>query len=57
MKYIKYSEFTGTLQDDEILLMSHDEFQAGGKEIKGIPVCITPDGSEPVETEINLENQ
>ena len=49
MKYIKYSEFTGTLQDDEILLMSHEEFQAGGKEIKGIPICITFDGSEPKE--------
>ena len=51
MKYIKYSEFTGTLQDDEILLMSHEEFKSGGKEIKGIPVCITPNGDEPAETE------
>jgi len=51
MKYVKYSEFTGTLQEDEILLMSHDEFEAGGKEVTNIPVCITFDGSEPKEEE------
>ena len=51
MKYIKYSEFTGVLQGDEMLLMSHDEFINGGKDIMNIPVCITPDGSEPQEVD------
>ena len=31
--------------------MSHDEFVSGGKDIIGVPVCITPDGNEPVEQE------
>jgi len=51
MKYIKYSEFTGVLQSDEMLLMSHDEFINGGKDITNIPVCVTPDGSEPQEVD------
>jgi hypothetical protein len=51
MKYIKYSEFTGVLQGNEMLLMSHDEFINGGKDITNIPVCITPDGSEPQEVD------
>jgi hypothetical protein len=51
MKYIKYKDFTGKLNEDEILLMSHDEFVSGGKDFIGVPVCITPDGNEPVEQE------
>lgn len=46
--YIKYSNFTGTLAEGDVLLMSHDEFVNGGKDITGIPVCVTPDGEEPV---------
>jgi hypothetical protein len=42
------------------LLMSADEFKKGGKDIKGIPVTITPDGKPPVfptEEEIEKEMQ
>ena len=51
MKYVKYSDFTGELQSDEILLMSLAEFNAGGKDIMNVPVCITKDGEEPAEIE------
>jgi len=47
--YIKYKDFKGMLQEDEMLLMSHDEFINGGKDITGVPVAITPDGDEPKE--------
>ena len=30
-----------------MILMSADEFVKGGKNIRGVPVCITPDGTEP----------
>ena len=50
--YIKLTDYTGTLQDGDALLMSHDEFVSGGKNITGVPVSVTPDGSEPVETEM-----
>jgi hypothetical protein len=40
------------------LLMSADEFKKGGKDIKGIPVTITPDGKPPVfPTEEELEKE
>ncbi len=29
------------------VLLSHDEFVKGGKDIYGVPVTITPDGSVP----------
>lgn len=51
--YVKYADFTGTLNEGDILLMSAAEFAAGGKDVMGVPVTITPDGSEPVE---NLED-
>lgn len=34
--------------DDNEVLMSHWEFIEGGKNVKGVPVTITPDGKEPV---------
>ena len=49
MKYVKYSNFKGALQEGEILLMSHSEFENGGKDVKNVPVCITPLGEEPIE--------
>ena len=51
MKYVKLSDFTGELQTDETLLMSLDEFNAGGKDIRNVPVCVTKTGEEPAETE------
>ena len=51
--YIKLIDYTGSLQDGEVLLMSHDEFVNGGKNIEGVPVTVTPDGNEPVEIEEN----
>ena len=33
--YIKYKDFTGQLNEGEVLLMSHDEFVQGGKGITG----------------------
>ena len=53
--YIKLSDFTGVLEEGDTLLMSHEEFLAGGKSITGVPVTITPDGSEPVEIDMNDE--
>ncbi len=49
MKYIKLKDFTGKIGKDECLLMSNAEFNAGGKEIKGVPVSVTPNGEEPKE--------
>ena len=51
MKYVKLSDFTGELQADETLLMSLTEFNAGGKDIMNVPVCVTKTGEEPAETE------
>jgi len=47
--YIKYNDYNGQLQDGDMVLMSHYEFVNGGKEVIGVPVCITPDGNEPKE--------
>ena len=51
MKYVKLSDFTGELQDDETLLMSLNEFNEGGKDIMNMPVCVTKTGEEPAEIE------
>ena len=49
MKYIKLTDYHGqALAVDEQVLMSHDEFDAGGKDLRGVPLAITPDGNEPV---------
>jgi len=45
--YIKYADFTGTLAEGDILLMSAAEFASGGKDVIGVPVTITPDGQDP----------
>ena len=50
--YIKYKDFTGQLNEGEVLLMSHDEFVQGGKDITGVPTAVTPDGEEPINEEI-----
>ena len=55
MEYIKLKDFTGTLNEGEILLMSKKEFDEGGKDIKNIPVCITLTGDEPIENETEQE--
>lgn len=47
--YVKYKDFTGSINTGDVLLMSAAEFAGGGKNVKNIPVTITPDGSEPVE--------
>jgi len=47
--YIKYKDFSGTLKENEILLMSLEEFESGGKDLKGVPIAVTPDGKEPPE--------
>ena len=54
MKYIKLKDFTGELKEDETLLMSLNEFNAGGKNILNVPVCITKTGEEPAEMEPEL---
>ena len=51
--YIKYKDYSGSLaSSDDIVLMSLDEFNSGGKDLMGIPVTITPDGEEPTIEEI-----
>lgn len=48
--YIKFIDYNGqVLEEGDSVLMSHDEFVNGGKNLKGVPLTITPDGSEPVE--------
>ena len=56
MKYVKLKDFTGTLNEGEILLMSKKEFDEGGKEITDIPICVTPTGDEPIENKNQYEN-
>jgi len=52
MKYIKYANYSGQkLNADEMVLMSSAEFKSGGKNLKNVPIAITPDGSEPIEIE------
>lgn len=47
--YIKYGNYKGNLQAGDTVLMSAVEFAAGGKNLTGVPVTITPDGKEPAE--------
>jgi len=47
--YIKYADWKGSLEGADMVLMSNAEFQAGGKDIKYVPVCVTPTGAEPDE--------
>ena len=50
--YIKYQDYNNgmKLTKGTIVLMSHDEFINGGKDLKGIPIAVTQNGDEPIET-------
>jgi hypothetical protein len=52
--YIKYADYTGKLAKGDIVLMSAAEFLAGGSKLKGVPTAITPDGTEPVEPDMDV---
>ena len=41
-----------TLAKGEEVLMSHTDFIKGMKNIKGVPVTITPDGKQPIFPDI-----
>ena len=43
------------LAKGEEILMSKSEFDGGMKNIKGVPVTITPDGKQPVFPDIEAE--
>jgi len=50
--YIKYKDYNGQkLLEGQSILMSHDEFVTGGKDLKDVPLTITKDGSEPLAEE------
>ena len=54
--YIKYKDYNGqTLQDGDSVLMSHEEFENGGNELKGVPLAITPFGEEPQDDDLSFE--
>lgn len=50
-----YSISKEALAKGEEVLMSHAEFVGGMKNIKGVPVTITPDGKQPVFPDIDKE--
>lgn len=47
--YIAYKDFSGKIVKGNIVLMSAAEWEAGGKNLTGVPVTITQDGKEPVD--------
>ena len=48
--YIKFKDYKGQeLDKEDSILMSHDEFVNGGNTLRGVPLTITKDGSEPVD--------
>jgi hypothetical protein len=49
--YIKYPDYNGQLNEGNVVLMSLAEFENGGKDLKGVPIAVTPDGAEPIEVE------
>ena len=55
--YVKYKNYLdgAKLNEGDMILMSHDEFINGGKDIENIPIAVTPDGSEPQEPEEDFE--
>ena len=58
-KYVKLVEYTGTLNEDEVLLLSAKEYlekYTNSDLLNGIPVAITPDGEEPKEIEQEVDN-
>ena len=57
-KYIKLVDYNNTLNEDEVLLLSANEYLESYKNsnlLNGIPIAITPDGEEPKEIEENAE--
>ena len=55
--YIKYinNDTDYKLSKDDSVLMSRDEFMAGGKDLKNIAITVTPNGEEPPEVEFSEE--
>ena len=52
--YVKYKDYINKkaeLKQGQMVLMSHDEFVNGGKEIMNVPIAVTPDGEKPKEME------
>jgi len=50
--YIKYQDYINNsveLEEGQMVLMSHEEFVNGGKELMNIPIAVTPNGEEPKE--------
>jgi len=47
--YIKLKDYKNYLNKGDILLMSLEEFNNGGKEFKGVPIAVTLNGEEPNE--------
>ena len=55
LKVSKVSELTIS-KVSAMIVMSHADFIAGGKYIKGVPVAITPDGLPPkIIDEVEIE--
>ena len=50
-----YNIDSKALVKDEEILMSKSQFDGGMKNIKGVPVTITPDGKQPVFPDIEAE--
>ena len=50
-----YNIDSKALVKDEEILMSKLQFDSGMKNIKGVPVTITPDGKQPVFPDIEAE--
>lgn len=52
--YIKYinNDTDYKLSKDDSVLISRDEFMQGGKDLRGVAMTVTPDGSEPKESVI-----
>ena len=50
-----YTIDSNALAKGEEILMSKSEFDGGMKDIKGVPVTITPDGKQPVFPDIGAE--
>ena len=57
--YIKYidNETNYKLQEDDSVLMSLEQFNNDGKELRDVPMTITPNGEEPPEREFSEEEE
>ena len=57
MKYIKYTEFKANgIKEDEILLLSVDEYNAHKGEFKDMTICVSKDGNQPPKLDENDAN-